>query len=196
MKRRFPVPVRPLFGLIPLLAALPFGGCEVYDPTWLLTVDSAAIYSLARPEYVGRAGGYDFARAVSQGGGAVVVERAKDANILEFDFAVSEIDGALVALPGAMFQGFDLEPGIHEDSTGVSFDEWDLAPKGGYITDAPVPLRVGGLYAVKSRRGPLDRCVHYGKFEVLSLDPDGVVELRAVRNHLCNDRELIPPDKD
>lgn len=194
MKRRFPVLVRPLFGLIPLLAVLPFGGCEEYDQNWLLTVDSAALYSLARPEYVGRAGGYDFAEPVSQGGGAVVVESTGPSN--NFDLAVTEMDGQLVALPAGMFQGFDVEPGIQEDSTGVSFEDWDLAPRGGYITDAPVPLREGGLYAVRSRPDARFRCAHYGKFEVLSLHPDGVVELRAVRNHLCNDRELIPPDAD
>jgi hypothetical protein len=195
MKRRILMLVRPVIGLVLLLATLPFGGCDEYNPTWILLVDSTALYSLSRPEYIGRVGAYDFARAVSQGGGAVVVERPKGGNIFEFDFAVGEIDGALVALPGGLFEGFDIEPGIAMDSSGVAFEEWDLAPRDGYVTDAPVPLRTDVLYAVKSRRSPLDGCTHYGKFQVLSLDPEGVVELQAVRNRLCNDRELIPPDE-
>jgi hypothetical protein len=34
----------------------------------------------------------------------------------------------------------------------------------------------------------------YGKFEVVDLDPAGIVELRALRNPLCNDRNLVPPE--
>lgn len=188
---------RTWLGSIVLAAAVvSASGCDVYEPIWFMTVDSVALYSVARPEYVGREGAYDFARSLSQGGGAVVVERPKGSNIFEFDFAVSEMDGELVALPGGLFEGYDVQPGIAIDSSGVSFEAWDRAPGGGYITDQPVPLRTGVLYAVRSRRGPFTGCNHYGKFEVLALSGAGVVELRAVRNHLCNDRDLIPPDSD
>ena len=196
MKHIFRRLARPLGGLLLVLAMVPFGGCEAYDPSWLVQVDSAALYSLARTEYIGRAGGYDFARSRTQGGGAVVVERADPANQFEFDFAVTEVGGEFVALPAGLFEGHDIQPGIKRDSTGVAFDEWELAPRDGYITDEPVPLETGALYAVRSRRNVFDGCTHYGKFEVLELDPDGVVRIQAVRNHLCNDRELIPPDDD
>ena len=196
MKPIFRQLARPLGGLLILLGMLPFGGCEVYDPSWLLQVDSTALYSLARTEYIGRAGAYDFARSRTQGGGAVVVERADPSNQFEFDFAVTELDGEFVALPAGLFEGHDIQPGIIRDSSNMEFDEWELAPRDGYITDEPVLLETGAVYAVKSRRNLFDGCTHYGKFEVLELDPDGVVRIQAVRNHLCNDRELIPPADD
>lgn len=187
---------RPVLGLLLLASILPAGGCEVYEPTWILTVDSTTLYSLSRPEYMGRVGAYDFARSVSRGGGAVIVERNTLNNALEFDFAISEVDGELVALPAGLFEGVTVDPGIAIDSSGIDFEDWGVAPRDGYVTDEPVPLETGVLYAVRSRRGPLDGCTHYGKFEVLSIEADGVVHLQAVRNHLCNDRELIPPDED
>lgn len=183
--------MRSVLGLLVLAAALPFGACDAYEPTWRTVVDTASLYSISRADYIGRPGAYDFAVALSQGGGSVVVERPS----AQFDFAVSEIDGQLVALPAGLFQGQD-SAGIAIDSSGVSFENWRRAPGDGYEKAQPVALRTGVLYAVRSRRSPADGCTHYGKFEVLNLDADGTVELQAVRNRLCNDRDLIPPTED
>lgn len=174
--------------LAPLaLAPLLVTGCDdAFDFNWILQVDTAVVYSLARPEYLDRESAYDF----GPGGGPRVVE-VPAATPLRWDLAFSEEDGEFVVLPAGLFQGFDIEPGIQEDTTGVSFDELDLAPRDGYTTDASYPLREGGLYVVKSRRD-FRRCNHYAKFEVLRLDPVGIIEFQSVENPLCNDRELIP----
>ncbi|NIP81746.1 MAG: hypothetical protein GWM90_22025 [Gemmatimonadetes bacterium] len=107
--------------------------------------------------------------------------------------AFSEIDGGFVFLPAGLFDTFDIRPGIVRAESGVTFDGFEQAPREGYVIDAPVPLEVGGVYAVRSR-SDARRCVRYGKFEVLDLDPEGLLEFRFLRNNLCNDRRLILPE--
>jgi hypothetical protein len=99
------------------------------------------------------------------------------------------VDGEFVALPAGMFDTFQINPGIQRDTTGVAFEALTRAPKDGYITQAAVPLEVGALYVVRTRRSPTG-CTQYAKFEVLDLDPDGILEFVFLRNNLCNDRSL------
>ncbi len=172
--------------LVCAVAILPLDGCNGYQDTWLVPEDTVSLYSLARPELLDRPSAYDF---ISYS--AVVVESTARLDPRGFDMAVSELDGAFVALPSGMFQNFDIAPGIAVDSSGTSWDDLVLAPRDGYVTDSAVPLRTGWLYAVKSRR---DRagCNHYGKFQVLNIATTGEVELRVAANTFCNRRDLLP----
>lgn len=171
--------------LFPMLAT----ACEdPFDFDWIPQIDTVTVYSLARPDYIDRPGAYDF----GPGGGPRVVE-APASSPIRWDLAFSEEGGEFVALPAALFRGFDIEPGVQEITDGSTFDDLHTAPRDGYITGEPVPLREGGLYVVRSRRDSR-RCNYYGKFEVLELDPAGTVMFQSVENYLCNDRELIPPD--
>jgi len=173
-----------------VLGSLVVSGCDdAFDFDWILQVDTAVVYSLSRPEYLDRASAYDF----GPGGGPRVVE-VPAATPVRWDLAFAEEDGDFVALPAGLFQGFDIDPGVQEITGGVSFDALDLAPRDGYVTSESFPLREGGLYVVKSRRD-FRRCNHYAKFEVLRLDPIGIIEFQSVENPLCNDRELIPEDQ-
>lgn len=188
MKRRFSSIAGPTLGLLLLVAGVPLvGACNSYDLTWTSVEDTVVLYSLARPEYMDQPSAFDFYSRRP-----VVVERPMPGDPTVFDVVVSEIDSALVMLPAGLFATFDINPGIAVDST-TPFDELATAPKDGYITDAPVRLRTDMTYVVRTRR---DRsgCSRYGKFQILDLDPQGVVEFRQVRNNLCNDRELIPPE--
>lgn len=189
MKPRFSTVSSPLFGLLILVTLAPLsGGCETFDLNWTPIEDTVSLYSLSRPEFVDLPGAFDF-----YGRRAVVVEAPKLGEAADFDMAISEVNGEFVLLPAALFATFDIDPGIAIDSSGTPFDDLAEAPREGYITDEVVPVRTDVVYTVRTRR---DRggCSRYGKFEILEVDPDGMVTFRQIRNRLCNDRELIPPD--
>jgi hypothetical protein len=188
MKRYLTTAIRPFAGLLLLAGLIPFLACDTFEPNWIGLPDFAVLYSLSRAEFIGRESAYDFA-----GQRRVVVERPKTQDPFDFDMAVTEIDGVFHALPAGLFEGFTIEPGIAVDSSGIRFEDMTTAPRDGYVTDAPVLLREGWVYAVKTRRD-FRGCNMYGKFEVVDLDPVGIVEIRAMRNPLCNDRNLVPPE--
>lgn len=188
MKRRFTMVMRPLAGLIILAATTTVVACDTFEPTWFAVPDTPLLHSLARPEFIGLPSAYDF---IAQR--PVVVERPKNQDPYDFDMAVTEIDGEFHVLPAGMFEGFPIQPGIAVDSSGIAFDDMDRAPRDGYVTDRPIPLREGWVYAVQTRRD-FRGCNMYGKFAVIDLDAAGIVELRAIRNPLCNDRNLVPPE--
>lgn len=163
-------------------------GCQGYQPNWVALQDSVTLYSLARPEYAAQPGAFDFYNRAR-----VVVEDTYRGQPFLFDMAVSEQNGEMVLLPAGVFATFSIAPGIAMDSSGTTFEDLDKAPRDGYVTDAPVPVRLDVVYAVRSRSDG-SGCSRYGKFEILEADPQGVLTFRQIRNNLCNDRELIPPD--
>ena len=189
MKRPFSTVAGPVLGLIVLAVFVPLSwGCEGFELNWTSVEDTVLLYSLARPEYLDRPSAFDF-----RGRQRVVVDRPDLGNPQNFDAAFSEIDGEPVLLPAGVFATLNDEPGIAIDSSGTSFDELARAPSDGYVTDAPVPLRTGVVYAIRTRsdgRG----CSRYAKLEALDIGADGTLEFRQIRNNLCNDRELIPTD--
>lgn len=187
MKRFFVRAARPFAALVLLAAAAPTLACDTFEPEWFAFEDEVALYSLARAEFIGRESAYDF---VSQR--PVVVEGPKLQDPYDFDIAVTEIDDAFHVLPAGVFEGFPIRPGVAIDSSGITFAELDEAPRDGYVTDQPILLRPGWVYAVRTRvdfRG----CNMYGKFEVMSLEASGIAAIRAMRNPTCNDRNLVPP---
>jgi hypothetical protein len=188
MKRFSNKATRPLAGLLVLAATTPFLACDTFEPTWFGIQDFVVLYSLSRPEFVGRESAYDFV-----GQRPVVVERPKAQDPYDFDMAITEVGGQFHVLPAGVFEGFPIRPGIAVDSSGITFEDMTRAPRDGYVTDAPVPLRAGWVYAVRTRRD-FRGCNMYGKFEVIDLDPAGIVEIRTMRNPLCNDRNLVPPE--
>lgn len=179
-----------LLGLLALASILPTASCESFEPTRFPVGDTVVLYSLARAEHIGQVSAYDFIAPV-----AVVVERPKaPESFTDFDVAFSELDGEFVMLPAGMFESFGIEPGIAVDTSGASFEEITRAPSSGYETDTAVPLREGPIYLVRTRSR--NACSRYGKFEVLDLDDDGILEFRFLRNNLCNDRVLTAADVD
>ncbi|MEJ2502960.1 MAG: hypothetical protein P8177_06530 [Gemmatimonadota bacterium] len=191
MRRPSKILTAPIVGVAVLVSALPFVGCDEYEIALLPVVDSVRLYSLARPEYTGFYSAFDFFSPTR-----VVVEQAKLGAVTDFDMAFSEMDGQFVMLPAGIFQTFDITPGMIRIDGGVAFDEYDEAPSDGYVTDEPVPLEVDALYVVRSRAVQLSSgpCTRYGKFQVKTLDPEGTVEFRFLRNNRCNDRLVTEED--
>jgi hypothetical protein len=187
MKRLHHIRQGPLAGLLLLAATIPHLACDTFEPTWFAIDDQVLLHSLARAEFVGLESAYDF---IAQR--PVVVEQPKVQEPYDFDIAVTELGGVFHVLPAGVFEGFPIQPGVAVDSSGITFEQMERAPRDGYVTDAAIPLRLGWVYAVQTRRD-FRGCQMYGKFEVIALDPSGVAEIRAIRNPLCNDRNLVPP---
>jgi hypothetical protein len=187
MKRLLRIRPGPLAGLLLLAVTAPQVACDTFEPTWFAIDDQVVLHSLARAEFLGRESAYDF---VAQR--PVVVERPKFQEPYDFDIAVTEAGGEFHAMPAGMFEGFPIQPGVAVDSSGITFDQLTQAPRDGYVTDELIPLRLGWVYAVRTRRD-FRGCNMFGKFEVVAMDPAGTVEIRTIRNPLCNDRNLVPP---
>ncbi|MDX1675004.1 MAG: hypothetical protein R3314_09440 [Longimicrobiales bacterium] len=190
MKRRFPTLAGPVLGILALATVVPLStACEGFDFQWVPVVDTVAIFSLARPEFTDQPAAFDFYNRTR-----VVVERPLGGDPFVFDMALTELDGEMVLLPAGLFETFAINPGLAIDSSGTTFDELAEAPRDGYVTEEPVPVRTDVVYTVRTRRDG-SGCSRYGKFEILEVHAvEGWILFRQVRNNLCNDRELIPPD--
>lgn len=115
-----------------------------------------------------------------------------------WDLAVDVRNGAFVWLPpGAL--------GIVSQSAvatleGETFASADQAPgdPDDYVSDAALPLTVGAVYAVRTRRHPGlfgSQCNYYGKIEPLEADTAaGTVVFQFDVSGACNSRDLVPPD--
>jgi hypothetical protein len=190
MKRPLRTVSGPILGLLVIAVTVPsMAGCDPFEPRMLPLGDTVSLYSLARPEYIGRPSAFDFYSPVS-----VVLESLRARGPDDFDVAFTEADGQFLFLPAGLFETFSIRPGVVRITSGESFEALEVAPSEGYVTEESVPLEAGGLYAVRSR--DVGACSRYAKFEVLDLDPDGVVEFRFLRNNLCNDRTLTLPDEE
>ena len=172
------------------LALLLLAGCDPYEPEMVPIASELSLYSLARPDYIGRVSAVDF----SQLPRGVVIEQAQPTSQAAFDIAFSELDGGFVFLPAGLFEGYEVRPGIYRE-TVLSFEELERAPSSGYTTNAAVPLTEGDVFVIRSRE--LGTCSRYAKLEVQELDADeGLVDFRYFWNNLCNDRDIAPPDAD
>lgn len=191
MRHSFQTVSGPLLGLLILAAAVPFAGCDAFEPPRFPVGDTVALFSLARAEYIGERSAFDFITPTS-----VVVERPRgpQEEQSDFDVAFSELDGQFVLLPGGLFESFTIEPGIVEAEPGVTFEAVVEAPSEGFVTDSAVVLREGAVLIIRTRQQ--GACARYAKAEILDLDPDGVLEFRFLRNNLCNDRTLTEADDD
>lgn len=95
--------------------------------------------------------------------------------------------------PRTMFAEGDFASGLQRVES--SFEELETAPDGGYVTDGPVAVEEGAVYAARSRQDPnvRRRCRHFMKLEVLSVSSSaGTVTIRFLWNPNCGQRILAP----
>lgn len=166
-------------------------GCnDTFQPTWTTFVDTAVLFTLARPEL-------NLPTAFSFNGRRSYRVEAPGATG-NWDIALDTEDGALVLLPpGAL--GISSRAGIAA-LPGVTFEAADEAPTDStaYVTKDPVTVTLGSVYAVRTGEVPGSfggTCVYYGKMEPLEMDVElGTLTFLYDSNPLCNDNRLIPPD--
>ncbi len=182
-------------GAVLLLTSLSLtAGCEddIFKIDWAANPDTVILYSLARPE-LNLYSGFDF---LSRSG----VRIESPGAVGEWDLALDTWDGELVFLPpGAI--------GVDNSTAGIapmgSMDFQDLkrAPRDTtlYVRSDPVPVDVGDLYVIRSRRAPGSFgsiCNYYGKLVPLAIDPqEQTVTFYFDMSPVCNDRKLTPTKK-
>ncbi|MBW3628508.1 MAG: hypothetical protein KY464_04340 [Gemmatimonadetes bacterium] len=120
----------------------------------------------------------------------------------EWDFALRRVGSELQFVPAGKIGVFDLgglsRAGITEPLNGRSFESVTQAPKQNtFITDRGVPVRVGEVYAARSRLvlcGP-SAVEQYAKLQPLEVDAAAQrVRFRLVTNSRCADQRLSEED--
>ena len=111
----------------------------------------------------------------------------------DFLFQITE-DDAAVLWPRAAVVEEDLDAGLQQ--VFVDFDALREAPEDGYTNLESVPIAVGDVFAVRSRRDPAFgtvRCRRFAKIEILEIDMTaGTVSFEHLRNPNCEKRTLVP----
>lgn len=157
---------------------------------WDATPDTLAVYSLARSELRGLPSAIDLYNLQS-----LRVEVPGVTGL--WDVAFSEEGGQFILLPPSWFPGVSSRAGIAviEDQ---SFEEVMRAPadSAAYSITEPVPVRMDAVYVFRTGRRPTSSCIYYAKATAVALDAEaGRLEMQVVRNPVCADRYLVPPDQ-
>lgn len=103
-------------------------------------------------------------------------------------------DGKAVLWPRNAIVEEDGDSGLQ--LVAETFDGLTAAPENGYVQTKRVPINVGDVLAVRSRRDPLYgsvRCRRFAKIEVLTMDTaEGSMTFRHLVNPNCEKRSLVP----
>jgi len=110
----------------------------------------------------------------------------------DFLFQIQE-DGSTVLWPRGSITGEDLDAGLQRIS--LTFDRLTEAPNTGYTNLEALPVAVGDVFAVQSRRDPAFgtlRCRRYAKVEIEAIDTmEGTISFRHLVNPNCEKRKLV-----
>lgn len=181
-----------------LVAAVILGAaaaCDADDPfalEFVRNIDTTTVFSLARPD-LNLPSGFDFEQRQTV---RIHTPGATD----RWDFAVDTREGQLVLLPpGAL--GIENTSGITV-LEGRDLEEVSEAPADSalYTFDAPVPLREGAVYVVRTRE-VMDRfgipCVKFAKLGPVDIRVDeGVLTFAFDANPRCDDPTLQGDEAD
>jgi hypothetical protein len=173
--------------LVPGLTA-----CEddIFKIRWVESPDTVILYSLARPE-LNLFSGFDFL-------GRIGVKIESPQAVGNWDMAIDTRDGDLVFLPPEAI-------GVRKSEAAIvamgdmAYEDLKKAPRDTtlYVSDQPVPVNVGELYVIRSRKASGtygSSCSYFGKFVPLAKDIEaGSISLMFDMSPVCNDRKLIPP---
>lgn len=182
----------PLFAAMTAATLVGVAACgdDPFAFDWNDAPDTVLVYSMARPE-LNLVSGYNFLQGIPI---RIEVPTATGT----WDVAVDTRAGEIVFLPpGALNVTGGARIATLE---GLTLDDVVRAPADTlvYVKDAPVPVKMGEIYVVRTnrQRGSFGRsCVYYAKVEAVEIDPvGGTLRFREVTNPVCNDRDLVPPD--
>lgn len=180
--------------------ALLLGACEGDNnlPDPLLVTDTV---ELTTPT---SASSLPTALDASAAGGVMIPGRypEEEVDAEEWDLALRFAGGELTFVPAGKIGISDLggisSAGITQALTGTTFQGLELAPpKKDFVTDAGVALRVGNVYAVRTRllACGLSAFENYAKIQPLEIDiAEQRVKLQIVANGQCGDRRLVEED--
>ncbi|MBW3534915.1 MAG: hypothetical protein KY453_06820 [Gemmatimonadetes bacterium] len=170
-------------------------GDDPFEVRWTAQPDTVLLYSLARPE-LNLPAGFNFAPDRRH---SIVVEAPGSTGL--WDVAVDTRDGQLAfVLPGTF--GIPSRARMTSLGGGLEFEEVAEAPRdtAAYHASEPLPVNEGSIYVVQTdaRTGSFRRsCVYYAKIEPLEADvAAGTLRFVYDASPVCNDRRLVPPDRD
>jgi hypothetical protein len=160
--------------------------------TWSATPDTVTLFSLSRPELLGRPSAYDFVLLTP-----INVESSSATG--NWDIVLEERSGAFVMVPASNFPTVTSRAGIALQANATTLEQVTEAPSDtSLFRRDPVPIQPGSVYVVRSRRescATLGSGVFYAKIRALTIDASvGTFVFEVVRNPYCNDRKLIPPE--
>lgn len=173
---------------VPLVAC----GDDILSPDWSSAPDTIRLFSLARPD-LNLPSGFSFNRRQ-----LVRIETPNATG--QWDLGLDTRDGELVFItPGALniVSRARIQP-----LSGLEFVEVRRAPSDTtefVPPEQPVPVSTETIYVVRTSESAGSfgrRCVYYAKLEPLEVDEETQsVELVYDSNPICNNRDLIPPDR-
>lgn len=106
-----------------------------------------------------------------------------------WDFLVGRDGGAFRFRPRSVVLDVSATSGLQRVSS--SFGELSMAPEGDYVTDDPVPVEQGAVFAARSRQQGIG-CLRFAKIEILEVDAEaGSVRIRYLGNPNCGRRTLV-----
>jgi hypothetical protein len=180
--------------LLPLLALSAAAACgdsdNLPDPTEENVIDTVTVGSLT-----------DTPITTGSGFAVGVVLPIRTDESPDFDFAYDiqgdPATGTSVILPRAalgIVSGSSAEPGVMRQD--AAFDDIDVAPSNGYVTEEAVPVALGERYIVRSRVVCNIGVPRYAKIEIIGLEDNSLV-LKVLANENCGYRGLEPglPDR-
>jgi hypothetical protein len=180
--------------LTPLLVLLVAACNDALGPqTWSDVPEEFVIFSATRPELLGRPAAFDFI--------SLSLLRVESLGTTgQWDAVLAEQAGEYVLVPASAFPGAaETRAAIAPVTAGSLADVLEAPRDTAAFRSVAVPIEVGGIYVVRTRR---EFCVEFGtagvryaKMQILAIDDvAGTVHFAVTRNPFCNTRALVPPD--
>jgi len=182
---------RTLALVIPAVLTMAACGDDFGIVDWTAVPDTTLIYSASRADLLRMPAAFDFINLVR-------VEIESEGAGGNWDVALIEQDGAFHLAPEAFVTGSDSRAAIATSDVTQLEDVREAPSDTARFTRSAVPIRIGDVYVVRSRRGTcftFNVGVRYAKLKALEVDPEaGTFRFEVVRNPNCNNRALIPSE--
>lgn len=188
-------PVRSLKQLLPLVVLIASACDDPFGPSiWDDTPQEILIYSASRAEYIGQVSAVDIANTT-----AVIALPIEAPGLTgNWDFALTDHEGGLALVSAAAFEGVESRARIGVDSTRAFDDVREAMRDTAQYTVNPVPVELGNVYIVRSRRAScgVSSGYRYAKLQATAINvAAGTLEFEIVRNPYCDNRSFVPPEE-
>lgn len=187
-------PVRRLKQFLPLVVLIVSACDDPFGPSiWDDTPEEVLLYSASRPEYIGLVSAVDITLV------PVIALPIESPGLTgNWDFALTDHDGGLALVPAGAFEGLDSRARIGVDTVRAFEDIAQAMRDTTLYTADPVPVELGNVYIIRSRRSAcgVSRGYRYAKLRPTAIDvAAGTLEFEIVRNPYCDNRSFVPPEE-